>query len=416
MMSNSAGLSTANYDATLISWSQQNVSPNEIANFGGSKYTLYGAAEAARDILINTYGWIFTDGGGVSPFIMEVTTDNNGVSNNDQFTLPAIGTYTVDWGDGIIEDLSGVQTHTYSVAGTYDVSVSEGLTQIDFFTTDDDRDKLINIKQWGTVAWTSMQRAFRNCINLTQVTATDMPNFIDNINCRAMFESCSNLANINNIENWDMSTIKNFRQTFNANTNFDQSLANWEIAQVTDFLLMFSNVHLSTVNYDAMLISWASQIPLESKDISFGALSQYTLGFAANQVVNGTFDTDTDWGKEALWTIAGGTANGNGANASGEELTQTGVCTIGTTYVFQYDIVNYVSGSVAMWNEAVFDYQSGDGTYYHIFEAEDVQIRFRGSTFFGSIDNVLVRELTPELAREFLTDGRLWAINDGGGI
>lgn len=57
---------TADYDATLISWANQNVKPNIIVQFGNnSKYTLGSAAEIARNTLITTYGWTITDGGGV---------------------------------------------------------------------------------------------------------------------------------------------------------------------------------------------------------------------------------------------------------------------------------------------------------------------------------------------------------------
>ena len=58
-------ISVANYDATLISWSNQVLKPNEQTNFGTAKYTLGGAAEAARNTIINTYGWTITDGGGI---------------------------------------------------------------------------------------------------------------------------------------------------------------------------------------------------------------------------------------------------------------------------------------------------------------------------------------------------------------
>jgi surface protein len=64
-MVGSAGISTVNYDATLISWAGQSPSINESVSFGGAKYTLGGAAEAARDTLVNTYGWTITDGGGI---------------------------------------------------------------------------------------------------------------------------------------------------------------------------------------------------------------------------------------------------------------------------------------------------------------------------------------------------------------
>ena len=59
------GLSTSNYDATLIGWAAQSITIAVSINFGNSQYTLGGTAEAARDILVNTYGWTITDGGGI---------------------------------------------------------------------------------------------------------------------------------------------------------------------------------------------------------------------------------------------------------------------------------------------------------------------------------------------------------------
>jgi len=57
------GLSTANYDATLIAWDAQGaMSYSGTVNFGGSKYTAGGAAEAARTSLISKWGGI-VDGG-----------------------------------------------------------------------------------------------------------------------------------------------------------------------------------------------------------------------------------------------------------------------------------------------------------------------------------------------------------------
>ena len=57
--------SVSDYDDTLISWAAQTPQNNINISFGGSQYTLGGAAEAARDTLINTYGWTITDGGGI---------------------------------------------------------------------------------------------------------------------------------------------------------------------------------------------------------------------------------------------------------------------------------------------------------------------------------------------------------------
>ena len=64
-MFSSSGLSTANYDATLIGWAAQSITNAVTVDFGNSQYTLGGAAEAARNTLVSTYGWTITDGGGI---------------------------------------------------------------------------------------------------------------------------------------------------------------------------------------------------------------------------------------------------------------------------------------------------------------------------------------------------------------
>ena len=55
-------MTQANYDALLIAWSAQTVQQN--VQFGiSAQYTAGGAAEAARNVLINTYNWSISDGG-----------------------------------------------------------------------------------------------------------------------------------------------------------------------------------------------------------------------------------------------------------------------------------------------------------------------------------------------------------------
>ena len=56
---------TANYDQLLIGWEAQAPVFSGAINFGTAQYTLGGAAETARDSLINTYGWTISDGGGI---------------------------------------------------------------------------------------------------------------------------------------------------------------------------------------------------------------------------------------------------------------------------------------------------------------------------------------------------------------
>jgi surface protein len=73
-MLSATGLSTANYDATLIGWEAtlQAEYPNGSGytetisiDFGGSQFTSGGAAETARTSLINNFSWTIADGGAV---------------------------------------------------------------------------------------------------------------------------------------------------------------------------------------------------------------------------------------------------------------------------------------------------------------------------------------------------------------
>jgi hypothetical protein len=61
----SNGLSTTNYDLTLIGWDDQSVQSGEQVDFGTSVFTLGGSAETARTNLINNDLWTINDGGGV---------------------------------------------------------------------------------------------------------------------------------------------------------------------------------------------------------------------------------------------------------------------------------------------------------------------------------------------------------------
>ena len=64
LFSGQGGLSTENYDPLLIKLaSQAQASRPKIFDMGTSTYTAGGAAEAARNTLVNTYGWTITDGG-----------------------------------------------------------------------------------------------------------------------------------------------------------------------------------------------------------------------------------------------------------------------------------------------------------------------------------------------------------------
>jgi hypothetical protein len=120
-------------------------------------------------------------------------------------------------------------------------------------------------------------------------------------------------------------------------------------------------------------------------------------------IVNGTFDTDTDWTKGTGWTISGGTANRT------ETGTQTLVQTISTTiltsteYILTYDLISSTgqilirigNGGLSAYNFG--SAQSGDGTKTITATTSatagdnKIYVFSNVGNFVGSIDNLSLK-------------------------
>ena len=248
-------------------------------------------------------------------FIITVKTDNLGASLNNQFTIPTNNTsphtynYNVNWGDSSTDDLgvTGDIMHTYSVVGTYTITITGDFPHI-YFNNSGDKDKILSIEQWGNNPWASFENAFYGCSNLV-INAMDIPNLTNVIDLNSMFTSASNLGNgkgnwewnISNVQyvdhmfnsatsfnknigswntssvlsmesmfngatsfnqdigNWNTSTVFVIEYMFKDATSFDQNLGNWDVSNVFDAAKMFDGVALSTSNYDSLLIGWNAQ-------------------------------------------------------------------------------------------------------------------------------------------------------------
>ena len=203
-----------------IGWGQ-GASNNDIG--WGSIYALSPSGET--DII-----------GGDERFIISVKTDNLGTSTSTQFTLPWFGTYDVDWGDGTVEEgVVDSQTHTYASAGTYDIAITAATGRIAFGGVGDRR-KLLDIKNWGAVSWTTMNQAFRGCLN-TIVSAEDA--LVLPADCSNMLQTCSNLTTLD-VSNWDTSSVtlmgSMFSNCFSLTTLY---ASNWDTSNVTVMNFMF---------------------------------------------------------------------------------------------------------------------------------------------------------------------------------
>lgn len=269
----------------------------------------------------NGIGVPFLKGGGGAPapnpdFTMLVKTDNAGTSASDQFTIPTTGggyNYDVDWGDGTTSTgVTGSTTHTFPSAGNYVVKISGAFPRI-YFNNGGDRLKLLEVQNWGNIAWTSMERAFFGCSNM-DVTATDVPDLSSVTNMFAMFNSASSfnqdigswdVGNVTSmrdmflfatafnqdIGSWNVGNVVDMWSMFRLASNFDQDLSSWDIGKVSQFgNFLWQATGLSTTNYDATLIGWESTLQAAypigvgypyTINIHFGG-SQYTAGGAAD--------------------------------------------------------------------------------------------------------------------------------------
>jgi surface protein len=261
----------------------------------------------------------------IDAFIIEVKTDNAGVSNSNQFQFTgAEGDYDVvakqnDIVVATFDNLSGAETITLPSSGIYVLEVKSkevnGFDKIKF-DNDGDKGKLTDIKQWGTIVWISFNDAFFGCSNML-TTATDVPNLSNVTNMIAMFRNAtsanpdvsnwdvSNVTSMNNmffgatsanpdvsnwdissvtsmnnmffgatsanpdVSNWDISSVTSMYYIFYDATSANPDTSNWDVSSVTNMSSMFQDSNLSVNNLTAIYENW-SQLNLQ-QNVSFGA-------------------------------------------------------------------------------------------------------------------------------------------------
>ncbi len=195
-----------------------------------------------------------------NPFITTWKTDITGTSENNQITIPTRGSgynYDIYWEsvnnlsiNGTISNLSGDVTITFPAVGTYRVEISGDFPRI-YFNNEGDRQKILTIEQWGSIGWTSMQRAFRGCNNLT-IPATDAPNLSGVTDMSLMFSLAYSFNQP--IGHWDVSNISNMAQLFQS-TPFNQDISNWDVGNVTNMTFLFVNAQAFNQNISGWDVS-----------------------------------------------------------------------------------------------------------------------------------------------------------------
>ncbi|MFB2120912.1 MBG domain-containing protein [Parapedobacter sp. 2B3] len=173
------------------------------------------------------------------PFVTTWKTDNPGESITIPVNPDVSGyNYTVDWGDGNTSTgQTGDAVHTYAVAGTYTVEITENFPAIRLGGRDISiTDKLVSVEQWGDIAWQSMEMAFDGASNMV-LNASDAPNLSGVSSLVRMFARAQ-LVN-GDLSGWNVSNVTNMASMFNGAKAFNGNITNWNVAAVTDMSWMF---------------------------------------------------------------------------------------------------------------------------------------------------------------------------------
>ena len=231
----------------------------------------------------------------IDAFIIEVDTSKAGsASNQFQFT-GAEGDYDVvakqnDIVVATFDNLSGEQTITLPSSGVYVLEVIpkevNGFNRI-IFNQSGDRSKITDIKQWGSVVWSSFKYAFFGCFTM-KVTATDEPNLSLCTSLFRMFRF-TNEANPDTT-NWDVSNIENFSQMFLQAFNANPDTSNWDVSNVTDMSAMFIDSNLSAENLTACYENWSQLNLQQNVEFSAGNTKYNASGQAGRDILVNTYN------------------------------------------------------------------------------------------------------------------------------
>ena len=286
------------YNEILKGWAAQapNIQSNVSFHGGDSNYSVDG--QSSRDLLTSSYNWSIFDGGLiVIPFIM--TVDIEGTNNwTRRFTLtpgsPGYSyNYTVDWGDGTVQNFTGNSNRTnyYQSNGQYDISITGDFPHMDQSKADNTAERVIDVKQWGEVEWRNLSNMFNGCINLTGFSAEDIPIFWQSsVYMDGTFEGASQFNY--DISHWDTSQVWYMTNTFKDATSFDQDLGELDISSVTTMGGMFTGVSLSSEIYSDILNGWAAQAPNIQSNVLFhaGDSQYFAIAESSRELLTSTYN------------------------------------------------------------------------------------------------------------------------------
>jgi surface protein len=244
-MLDNSGMDCSKYAATLIGWNANPSTPNN-RTLGALGRTY--PTSAARNNLVGSKGWTITgDALSSNSCGAFITRWNLAGANQLSFGTATAGTVSYNWQE--VSPGTATGSGTFSGNSLTITGLPSGIIRLEINPTNfqrinigngADKSRLLDVEKWGTTVWTSMENAFVGCSNLN-ITATDIPNLTSVNKMDQMFQRCSNLSTVPNINSWNTSNVEYMGSVFDGCSKFNLNIGNWNTSKVTNMRYMFRN-------------------------------------------------------------------------------------------------------------------------------------------------------------------------------
>ena len=191
-------------------------------------------------------------------FRIKVDTTKEGSAINTMI-IPTNGEgydFSIDWGDGTIEDISGTSptvSHIYNTGGEYKIDITGTFPKI-YFNNIGDKLKVLEVLNFGDYGTgiSDQQNAFHGCGNLISISGYSNGINTSLVNGYQMFNLCGSLTSMSNnitFENLETGS-RMFRQC-----GLDSLSENINLSKLTLASAMFANNNISELPEFIHLIS-----------------------------------------------------------------------------------------------------------------------------------------------------------------
>lgn len=284
----------------------------------------------------------------------------------------------VDWGDGSSDVIKGgPKVHKYATSGVKTIKVypyGVSSTVIRSVFSEYDQKKVLKVKQWGNTRLSWHQ--FRDCENLT-IEAIDIPEI--NSDAVAVFQNCSALTTVPNIDQWDWSVVTNIENIFSGSGYNGLGMENIDLSNVTNMKYAFRN---SPFNID---VSGWEVSSVELLTGAFWGCSNFEGTGINNWNTSGL--TDLAFAFADCEVFTGDVSGWNVSNVAAFDRCFSG-CTVFNSNVSSWDVSSCIDGFNRVFQSSGFNNGEAHGSYttpltWDVVNATDLSALLEAASEYG---------------------------------